>query len=52
MLYPIAHGKRRMQGSLGVIFQRDGSAKNRHDAIADELVDHSLVLVDGVGQVL
>ena len=41
-----------MQSPLGVIFQRDGSAKNCHDAIADELIDHSLVLVDGVGQVL
>ena len=38
--------ERRTQGALGVIFVGDGRAEQRHDAVAQELVDRALVAVD------
>ena len=40
------HVERGADGHFGVVFLGDGRAKDGHDAIPDELIDHALKLID------
>ena len=46
----VLHGESRENRTLGIVLVRERCAEERHDGVADELVDVSLVLVDGVRQ--
>ena len=41
----VHHIKSSPQGAFGIIFMRHRRAKNRHDFIADELVDHAVIFL-------
>ena len=40
-----------MKSAFGIVLESDRSTENRHDTIADKLIDHSLVLIDGLSQI-
>jgi hypothetical protein len=46
----VDHRQRGAAGALGVILACDGRAEQRHDAVAGELVDRAVGVVDGVGE--
>jgi hypothetical protein len=46
LLYRLLHPERRVAGADGVILMGNGCAEERHDAVAHNLVDGSLVAVD------
>jgi hypothetical protein len=45
-LKTVADRKRRRERAVGVVLVRDRGAEERHDAVAEELVDRALVTVD------
>jgi hypothetical protein len=47
---PLMHEKRGMEGALGIVLVRVGSAEHRHDRVADELLDEALVALDRTRQ--
>jgi hypothetical protein len=42
------HGQRRIAGPHGVVFMRNRGAKERHDAIAHDLIDRPFIAVHGL----
>ena len=48
----LLHGQRRITGTHGVILMRHWRAKQRHDAVAHDLVHRALIAVHGRHQAL
>src|SRR5438874_1481947 len=48
---PLPHRNGSPQSALSVVFQRYRRTEYGHDAIANELIDHAFVLINGVNQV-
>jgi len=46
-LDPLLHAQRRVARPHGVIFVSEGSAEQRHDAVARRLVDSALIVMNG-----
>src|SRR5580658_3221732 len=42
----VLHGERRARGTNGMVFVRNGSAKDSHDSVAEHLIDRPVVLLD------
>ena len=50
--HPLLHGKRGAEGALGVVLVGHRRAKDRHDGVANELLDEAAVLLDRRGHLL